>query len=432
MKTSSRAMPIPASSSVEQLARRGRRTARPRGPRRRPAPRRRTSGRRRRCPAPKTTCVRVCGEVRAALAAAGLAVDLREDLATLLGGVRDGHRGRCYRAPPRRCPSAGDTVLCDGAVTFSGRTPQIAAFSEPSHQTATGIPMGNWTDISPTHRHRRPQADWARHSPPRCAMPDMTVDGPHGRGFDGAGSDVVLLCVPDAEIAAAGVAASPRACSSATAPAPPGLDVLAGPRGLRPAPADDGARATARASPAPAARSPGTTRPRAATSPAGSPSALGMTPFTVADDDRAAYHAAAAVASNLLVALEADAERLAAQPRASRARRSSPLVRASVENWAARRRPSGRSPARSPAATRRPSPPSAPRSPSRAPELLALFDVLGDRARALAGRERSPHEGVVADGRRAARRRWRPRARAGRTIGFVPDDGRPARGPPRR
>ena len=37
-----------------------------------------------------------------------------------------------------------------------------------------------------------------------------------------------------------------------------------------------------------------------------------MTPFVIADEDRAAYHAAASVASNLLVALEGAAERLAA------------------------------------------------------------------------------------------------------------------------
>ena len=50
----------------------------------------------------------------------------------------------------------------------------------------------------------------------------VAVDGPLGRGATGAGADVVLLCVPDAEIAAA-AARSRRgtACWSATAPAPP-------------------------------------------------------------------------------------------------------------------------------------------------------------------------------------------------------------------
>src|SRR5688572_13309607 len=53
------------------------------------------------------------------------------------------------------------------------------------------------------------------------------VDGPLARGATGEGADVVLLCVPDAEIAAAAGAVTPRPgllvghCSGAT-----GLDVL--------------------------------------------------------------------------------------------------------------------------------------------------------------------------------------------------------------
>src|SRR5215210_233626 len=38
---------------------------------------------------------------------------------------------------------------------------------------------------------------------------------------------------------------------------------------------------------------------------------LGMRPYEVADEDRAAYHAAAAIASNFLTTLEAAAERVA-------------------------------------------------------------------------------------------------------------------------
>ena len=56
---------------------------------------------------------------------------------------------------------------------------------------------------------------------------------------------------------------------------------------------------------------------------------LGMAPVEIADEDRAAYHAAASIASNFLVTLEAAAERLAATagaeprpPRRSCARRS--------------------------------------------------------------------------------------------------------------
>ena len=63
--------------------------------------------------------------------------------------------------------------------------------------------------------------------------------------------------------------------------------------------------------------------------------AVGMRPFPVADDDRAAYHAAASIASNFLVTIEAAAERVAATagvprggPRAARPRRGRELGRA--------------------------------------------------------------------------------------------------------
>lgn len=60
---------------------------------------------------------------------------------------------------------------------------------------------------------------------------------------------------------------------------------------------------------------------------------LGMRPITVADEDRAAYHAAASIASNFLVTLEDAAEQVAATAGLSRADLL-PLVRATVENWA--------------------------------------------------------------------------------------------------
>lgn len=58
-----------------------------------------------------------------------------------------------------------------------------------------------------------------------------------------------------------------------------------------------------------------------------------MRPARIADRDRAAYHAAASIASNFLITLEASAERLAASAGVSR-ELLIPLVRATVENWA--------------------------------------------------------------------------------------------------
>jgi predicted short-subunit dehydrogenase-like oxidoreductase (DUF2520 family) len=61
---------------------------------------------------------------------------------------------------------------------------------------------------------------------------------------------------------------------------------------------------------------------------------LGMVAFSVAEEDRAAYHAAAAMASNFLVILESAAERVAGTAGVGR-ETLVPLVRATVENWAA-------------------------------------------------------------------------------------------------
>lgn len=62
--------------------------------------------------------------------------------------------------------------------------------------------------------------------------------------------------------------------------------------------------------------------------------ALGMQPFEVVDQDRAAYHAAACMASNFLIALESAAERVGATAGIGRAQLA-PLVRATVDNWEA-------------------------------------------------------------------------------------------------
>src|SRR5919197_42803 len=60
----------------------------------------------------------------------------------------------------------------------------------------------------------------------RAMAAALGAAGPFGRGHDGAGADVVLLCVPDSEIATAAGAVAPGPlvghCSGAT-----GLDVLA-------------------------------------------------------------------------------------------------------------------------------------------------------------------------------------------------------------
>ena len=199
--------------------------------------------------------------------------------------------------------------------------------------------MGNWTDTTP----RIAIIGAGRLGTALAAAlqaAGLTVSGPHGRGFDGAGADAVLLCVPDAQIAGRRRRRPPR---HARRP----LLRRDGPRRARAVTRAFGLHPLMTVTPEGAefarrrVRDRRHQRPRASRSPGTSRCALGMTPFAVADEDRAAYHAAASVASNLLVALEGAAERLAATagvPREALA----PLVRASAENWARRRRADAR------------------------------------------------------------------------------------------
>lgn len=162
----------------------------------------------------------------------------------------------------------------------------------------------------------------------RTAGHDVT--GPLGRGADGFGMDLVLLCVPDAEIAAAAACIVPGAivghCSGATA-----LDAL-GDRerlALHPLMTVAGPEASLHGAGCAIAGS----TPQALARAHALATDLGMRPFAIADADRPAYHAAASVASNFLVTLEGFAERLAATAGVPR-EALVPLVRATIDNWA--------------------------------------------------------------------------------------------------
>jgi predicted short-subunit dehydrogenase-like oxidoreductase (DUF2520 family) len=208
------------------------------------------------------------------------------------------------------------------------------------------------------------------------------VLGPLGRGADGAGADAVLLCVPDKEIANAAAAVDAEVpvghCSGAT-----GLEPLAPHEAFSLHPLMSVTQAGADFSGAGAAIDGST--PRALGIARALSEALGMQPVRIAPEDRALYHAAASLASNFLITLEAAAERLAADAGLER-RLLVPLVRATVENWAtlggerALTGPVARGDevtvARQRAAIAQ-----------RAPELLELFDALVHRTRAMSGRE---------------------------------------------
>ncbi len=214
----------------------------------------------------------------------------------------------------------------------------------------------------------------------------LTASGPLGHESDVSGATLVLLCVPDGEIAAAAAALklSPGGngvllghCSGATT-----LEPLAGHEALGLHPLMT----------VPAGSPPGVFKGAAAAVDGSTPRALavaealagrlGMRPMRVAPEDRAAYHAAASIASNFLVTLEAAAERLAGTAGVDR-QALAPLVRAAVETWVelgAERALTGpiargdeATVARQRAAVQ-----------ERAPELAPLFDALVEATRALA------------------------------------------------
>ena len=113
---------------------------------------------------------------------------------------------------------------------------------------------------------------------------------------------------------------------------------------------------------------------------------LGMRPFGVPEGRRAAYHAAASIASNLLVALEESSAELLDRIGIEDARELlAPLVLRTAANWAERGPEALTGPiARGDAAT-------VQRHVGAlrecAPELLPLYEALADRAAELAARE---------------------------------------------
>ncbi|MEA2171243.1 MAG: hypothetical protein QOF76_4543 [Solirubrobacteraceae bacterium] len=146
----------------------------------------------------------------------------------------------------------------------------------------------------------------------------LTVEGPLGRGVAPT-APVVLLCVPDGEIERAH---------------PGGGHIVGHCSGASPLGRCDFSLHPLMTVPESGARFAGVPAAIAGHAVARElAERLGMVPFTVAEEDRAAYHAAAAMASNFLVILESAAERVAATAGVER-QTLVPLVRATVENWA--------------------------------------------------------------------------------------------------
>jgi predicted short-subunit dehydrogenase-like oxidoreductase (DUF2520 family) len=209
----------------------------------------------------------------------------------------------------------------------------------------------------------------------------VDVTGPLGRG-EIATADIVLLCVPDAEIASAAAAARARGGSGVlighTSGATPleGIDVDFGLHPLQSFTGDEGAEAFA-----------GRTADAREAALALATS-VGAHPFDIADEQRATYHAAASVASNYVVTLLDAAEQLGAvaglSAQDARARLA-PLVRSTIENW---QRQGPEIALTGPVARGDELTVDRQRAAvaSGAPDLLPVFDVLRTATRALADR----------------------------------------------
>jgi predicted short-subunit dehydrogenase-like oxidoreductase (DUF2520 family) len=225
----------------------------------------------------------------------------------------------------------------------------------------------------------------------------IEIEGPRARGEQPT-ADVVLLCVPDVEIANAAAAVNARFIGHVSGATP--LDALgAGPLG-RDASAATDARAAFGLHPLQTVTGPDTDFAGCGCAIAGStPEAVElaralalaarMEPFEIDDSARAAYHAAASIASNFVVTLEWMAERVASAAGIEAAdvrRMLAPLVRQTVENWAelgpadALTGPIARGDEATVARQRE-------AIADAAPDLLPAFDALADVTGALAHRE---------------------------------------------
>ena len=165
----------------------------------------------------------------------------------------------------------------------------------------------------------------------------VAVEGPLGRGERPAGCDAILLCVPDGEIAAAAevVTASAPFVGHTSGATPLSMLAHAGVAAFGLHPLQTVAHPGVRFEGVGAAVAAST--PEALAFASGLAERLGMTPFEIDDAGRAAYHAAASVASNFLVTLQAAAETIgtgAGLGREEARALLAPLVRQTVENIA--------------------------------------------------------------------------------------------------
>lgn len=163
----------------------------------------------------------------------------------------------------------------------------------------------------------------------------VAVRGPLGRGADGSGAGIVILCVPDREIAAAGASiANGPLVGHVSASAELSLLEPHERFTMHPLLSVVGAKAQNNARFAGATCAIDGSSERAVGIATTLAERLGMRSRLIPGSKRALYHAAASAASNYLTTVEAMAERLANDAGLER-EALVPLVRATVEHWAA-------------------------------------------------------------------------------------------------
>jgi predicted short-subunit dehydrogenase-like oxidoreductase (DUF2520 family) len=222
---------------------------------------------------------------------------------------------------------------------------------------------------------------------PALSAAGVDVVGPLGRETPPA-VDAVLLCVPDAEIPAAAAAcagAAPLVGHTSGATPLSALDAAGAEAfGLHPLQTFTAGGGSFEG----CGCATGGATPRAIATADAIARALGMRPFELAEADRPAYHAAASIASNFLVTIEAAAEQVGAAAGLPR-ELLAPLVEQTVANWAAlgpERALTGPVARGDEATVER----QREAVSEAAPELVPLWDALVEATRALAAKEVAP------------------------------------------
>ncbi len=265
----------------------------------------------------------------------------------------------------------------------------------------------------------------------RAAGLDVRVGSRGTAALAAGGCDVALLCVPDESISAV--------CAEVTAAAdlPAYVGHVSGATGLDAleAAASRGAQ-TFRLHPLQTIPAPGTSLagvPAAVTgsSPAAAEVArtlarrLGMVPFDLAEEHRAAYHAGAVLASNFVLALAESAADLLTRAGVKDARAAlTPLVLSTAANWAA----AGPAALTGPIARGDEETVRAHQTAlaGLAPELLPAYTALADRTRAVAAESTGGtpvSTPKIVRTREELRTALAPARRSGARIGLVPTMG---------